>query len=345
MDVKKKSPHTSAQRQDPKSLKFDKTSVKKTGSSSIKRKVAFESTPPTNVKKSRKPKNENLISRRKSVISECAAENKQKEEDQTQTTPVQSNKNNSDFLKEGEKEEEDDVVEDQTESILTGFQSDSDGDEKIDENETTSKQSQNSHKDNLGDLKNCIQGEVPKNASDKPGVVYIGRIPHGFYEHEMKDYFSQFGTIRQIRVSRNKKTGASKHHAWIKFESDAVAEIVAKSMDNYLMFGHLLKVKLVSDDKVPENLFKGANKRFKKVPWNKMEGRKLKNPLPREAWQRRIIKEQKRRLDKSVKLKEIGYVFESPKITSVDQISIPGKHDTCVNEAPSQEPKNGIELK
>lgn len=369
MDDKKKSPHTSAQRQVSKSLKFDKTSVKKTGSSSSMKRKAFESIPQINVKKSRTPKSENLISKRQSIKSECVAENRQKKEDKTagfktktQTTLSKSNKNHSDFIKEkdlkkeeeeegeGEGEEEEEVVEDQTENILTGFPSDSDGGEKIAENGTDSKQSKHSHKDKLGDLKNRTQAEFPKNASDKPGVVYVGRIPHGFYEHEMKDYFSQFGPIRQIRLSRNKKTGASKHHAWIKFESEVVAEIVAKSMDNYLMFGHLLKVKLVSDDKVPEDLFKGANKRFKKVPWNKMEGRKLKQPLPREAWQRRIIKEQKRRLDKSVKLKEIGYVFESPKITSVDQIStdpisISGKDHTCVNEASSQEPQNGSVLK
>lgn len=79
MDDKKKSPHTSAQRQVSKSLKFDKTSVKKTGSSSsMKRKVAFESIPQINVKKSRTPKSENLISKRQSIKSECVAENRQK---------------------------------------------------------------------------------------------------------------------------------------------------------------------------------------------------------------------------------------------------------------------------
>lgn len=63
------------------------------------------------------------------------------------------------------------------------------------------------------------------------GVIYIGRLPHGFYEHEMKNYFSQFGPIRNLRVSRNKKTGRAKHFAFVEFEEASTAEIVAKTMD------------------------------------------------------------------------------------------------------------------
>jgi nucleolar protein 15 len=43
----------------------------------------------------------------------------------------------------------------------------------------------------------------------KPGVVYLGRIPHGFYEEEMHSYFSQFGKVLQLRLSRNKKVSST----------------------------------------------------------------------------------------------------------------------------------------
>lgn len=66
---------------------------------------------------------------------------------------------------------------------------------------------------------------------EETGVIYIGRLPHGFYEHEMKSYFSQFGPIRNLRVSRNKKTGKAKHFAFVEFEEASTAEIVAKTMD------------------------------------------------------------------------------------------------------------------
>jgi len=37
------------------------------------------------------------------------------------------------------------------------------------------------------------------------GVLYLGRIPHGFYEVQMKDYFTQFGEVTRVRLSRNKR--------------------------------------------------------------------------------------------------------------------------------------------
>lgn len=77
----------------------------------------------------------------------------------------------------------------------------------------------------------------------KPGVIYLGRIPHGFYEEQMKAYFGQFGTVSRLRLSRNKKTGASKHYAFIEFAEEEVAKIVAETMDNYLLYGHILKCK------------------------------------------------------------------------------------------------------
>ena len=39
----------------------------------------------------------------------------------------------------------------------------------------------------------------------RPGIVYIGHIPHGFYEKEMEAFFSQFGKVKRVKVSRNKK--------------------------------------------------------------------------------------------------------------------------------------------
>ncbi|KAI1083917.1 hypothetical protein F5B20DRAFT_357887 [Whalleya microplaca] len=173
-------------------------------------------------------------------------------------------------------------------------------------------------------------GKVPK-ASKKlaksseaedgePGVVYIGRIPHGFYEHQMNSYFSQFGKINKLRISRNKKTGASKHFAFIEFAEAPVAEIVTKTMDNYVLFGHLLKVKLVPKSQVHENIWKGSNKRFKKIPWNKMAGNSLKKPLSQSAWAGKITKEEKRRSDRAKKLSEMGYEYEGPQLKVVDDV-------------------------
>lgn len=141
----------------------------------------------------------------------------------------------------------------------------------------------------------------------------------------MRAYFSQFGTIQRLRLSRNKHTGHSKHYAFLQFASSEVAKIAADTMDNYLMFGHILKCKVVPKEQVQENLWKGANKRFKAVPWNKIEGRKLEMGMGREGWEKRIEGEKKRRSEKADQLKEIGYEFEGGELKGVDAVPVKPK--------------------
>jgi RNA recognition motif-containing protein len=138
------------------------------------------------------------------------------------------------------------------------------------------------------------------------------RIPHGFYEQQMREYFSQFGTITKLRLSRNKRTGASKHFAFIEFESDEVAKIVANAMDNYLMFGHILKCKYAPQESLHPDTWKGANKRFRKVPYTMLEKRALEAPKTSKQWEKKNEREQKKREQKAQKMKELGYEFNLP---------------------------------
>jgi nucleolar protein 15 len=158
-----------------------------------------------------------------------------------------------------------------------------------------------------------------KGPTDKPGAVFVGRIPHGFHENEMRQYFSQFGTITNLRLSRNRKTAASKHFAFVEFESDEVAKIVAQTMDNYLMFGHILKCKYAPTESLHPDVWKGANKRFKKVPFNKIEKRKLEEPKTKDKWTNKIAREQGKRAAKAEKMKIMGYEYDLPQIQTVDE--------------------------
>lgn len=97
-----------------------------------------------------------------------------------------------------------------------------------------------------------------------PGVVYVGHLPRGLCEPQIHEYFEQFGTVTRLRLSRSKKTGASKGYGFIEFESDDVAKIVADTMNNYLFSERLLKCQFISPERVHENLFKNSNKIFLK---------------------------------------------------------------------------------
>jgi nucleolar protein 15 len=72
-------------------------------------------------------------------------------------------------------------------------------------------------------------------------------------------------------ILRAPQTGRSKHYAFIEFESSRVAEIVAETMDNYLLMGHIMKCSVVPKAEVHPELWIGANKKFKVLPRARLE--------------------------------------------------------------------------
>jgi len=66
---------------------------------------------------------------------------------------------------------------------------------------------------------------------DSRGVIYIGHLPFGFFEQQLKGFFSQFGTVTRVRLSRNPKTGRSRHYGFVEFLEREVAAIAADTMD------------------------------------------------------------------------------------------------------------------
>ncbi|CAN2389099.1 Nucleolar protein interacting with the FHA domain of MKI67, partial [Pristimantis euphronides] len=104
----------------------------------------------------------------------------------------------------------------------------------------------------------------PQTETLTPGVLYIGHIHRALYEPQLREYFSQFGTVTRLRLSRSKKTGGSKGYAFVEYECDEVAKIVADTMNNYLFCERLLKCELMDPEKVHPRLFVGCNSTFKK---------------------------------------------------------------------------------
>ncbi|KAM7206312.1 hypothetical protein V8F33_000598 [Rhypophila sp. PSN 637] len=257
-------------------------------------------------------------------------EQEAEEEEEEETAPASDN---------DEPEDEEDL-DDNTKALAKTFQ-DSDNE---DEQEEPAKKSTYKTGQDVGKIPK--QKKAPKTAppaiKGKSGVVYLGRIPHGFYEHQIRAYFSQFGPISNIRVARNKKTGASRHFAFIEFEEHETADIAARTMDKYLLFGHLLICKLVKPENVHPDLFKGANRRFKVVPWNKMQGKQLERPKSESQWNVRISKEEQRRAKRAEKLQAMGYEFEAPalKAPEAKEVIEPAPAPAAIEAAATEE--NGV---
>ncbi|KAL3837164.1 hypothetical protein ACJMK2_022542 [Sinanodonta woodiana] len=137
----------------------------------------------------------------------------------------------------------------------------------------------------------------------KPGIVRLSHIPWGFFEHDIKDYFKQFGTVSRVRLSRSKRTGNCRGYAYIEFASEDVARIAAETMNNYLMFGKLLKCRFM--DRVHPKLMKGANRKFRK-PMTHIQDAKRHNQIKTEIQQargvRRFLGAYKKKMNKLVSL-------------------------------------------
>ncbi|KAF3491967.1 ribosomal biogenesis protein Gar2 [Arthroderma uncinatum] len=223
---------------------------------------------------------------------------------------------------------------DQTLALIRGFESsgeeDASGDEGFEPGQEVPR---------IPDSKKAmkaIRQKKKKNAEpEEPGTVYVGRIPHGFYEDEMRAYFSQFGDITRLRLSRNRTTGSSKHYAFIEFASTSVAKVVAGTMQNYLMFGHILKCKYIPNDKVHPAMWKGANRRFKKTPWNQIEKRRLEGGKSREEWSKAVSKESSKRAKKAEKMKAMGYEYEIPELKAVEDVPVAVAAPEQIEDAPA----------
>jgi nucleolar protein 15 len=156
--------------------------------------------------------------------------------------------------------------------------------------------------------------KAKRKPASETGVVYLSRIPHGFYEDQMRAYFSQFGEISRLRLSRNKRTGKSKHYGFIEFVSAPVAQIVAETMDNYLLMSHIMTCKVIPKDEVHPELWVGANRKWRIVPTYRLaqaQHNKPRNEMQQRAAEKRLLNRQEAR---KRKLAEAGIVYNFEKV-------------------------------
>ena len=118
--------------------------------------------------------------------------------------------------------------------------------------------------------------------------------------------------VTRLRLSRNKRTGRSKHYAFIEFQKREVAKIVAAAMNGYLLAGKALVCHVVKTKNVHPRLFVGANRKFRTIPWRLIAKQRQNAPRDEEQIQKvvqRLTKKEKRKRDK---LREMGIEYDFP---------------------------------
>lgn len=141
-------------------------------------------------------------------------------------------------------------------------------------------------------------------------VLYIGHLPHGFYEKQLEGFFSQFGDVKHVKVSRSKKTGNAKHFAFLEFKSPEVAAIAAEAMNGYMLFTQKLVCSVLESSAVHPDLFKGTHKKFKKVPWAKIEAARHNQPRTTAQHAQRVARALSRDQKRSQQLKAAGIAYK-----------------------------------
>lgn len=105
------------------------------------------------------------------------------------------------------------------------------------------------------------QGKSGTETSDKSSVIYLGHIPNGFFETEMRKFFIQFGAVKRLKLFRSKKTNNSKGYAFVEFESPQVAEVVSEAMQGYFLMERQLVSHVVPVEKLHKGMFTASSLR------------------------------------------------------------------------------------
>ncbi len=73
--------------------------------------------------------------------------------------------------------------------------------------------------------------------------LFVGGIPWATTSDDLKQLFSQFGTVSQATVITDKMTGKSRGFAFVEFENDAEASAAETALNNSDYQGRTLAVK------------------------------------------------------------------------------------------------------
>lgn len=147
-------------------------------------------------------------------------------------------------------------------------------------------------------------------------VIKLNNIPHGFYEQQMKKYFSQFGKVKNVLLLRSKKTHKSRGFGFVEFALPQVAKAASEAMHNYLFFNQVLKCRQMDKNDLPKNLFKITYK----GPNSVVATKQIHNLDKRDI--KTLRKHYKKILRTQEELKDLGIDFECHVINKPELMSM-----------------------
>jgi len=93
--------------------------------------------------------------------------------------------------------------------------------------------------------------------------LYVGNLPHAVSSDELKEVFSQFGTVESAQVISDRDTGRSKGFGFVEMSTDDEAQTAIADMNGQELGGRPLTVN-EARPREPRTGggFRGGNRRF-----------------------------------------------------------------------------------
>ena len=153
---------------------------------------------------------------------------------------------------------------------------------------------------------------APRPSFDASGIVYVGHVPHGFYEGQLRGYLTQFGDLRHVYLSRSRRTGRSRGYAFVQFEDPLVARIAAEALNGYPMGGKVLRAHVVDAKKAHPLLFAFADRKWAKIPWRRIIRELQAAPKAAAGAAKKLRRALTREAAQAAKLRAAGIEYEAP---------------------------------
>lgn len=198
----------------------------------------------------------------------------------------------------------------------------------------------------LSNRNNKRSPKKPTVERNEKGIIYVKHLPHGFFENQLRTFFSQFGDVTRVHVARSKKTLRSRGYAYVEFRYREVAQIASEAMNNYLMFGKLLKTGLLpaGAKRIPRKYEKAYDANGNETTTYKLWLKKTVTKSNARVTKTKVVNRNLRALGKLKRLKkkyhELGVDYDIDDVIpdfDEDDLKVP-KHD--VEEAKNQAKKD-----
>mmetsp|Transcript_10351 Transcript_10351/g.13090 ORF Transcript_10351/g.13090 Transcript_10351/m.13090 type:complete len:268 (+) Transcript_10351:127-930(+) len=203
------------------------------------------------------------------------------------------------------------------------WDSDDDAEEEVVKEQKTKKKSKKKKKDS-SPSQSAKSSKKSNDDGELSNVIYIGHIPPAFEEAQILSFFSQFGQITNIKLSRSRRTGNPRGYAFAQFDDEEVASIVANTMGGYLLMGERkLVCHVVPKDKVHPKLFQGSKRnlqlcqgekssRDRMEYWQDKERAKVNKERSMEGIKKITKRLLSREKKKREQLKKLGIDYDFP---------------------------------